>query len=770
MGYLSDLTINITALRITTGEKLNKLYADIGDKSQLNTTNKTSLVNAINELNTNSAGYVKKTGDAMSGPLNLSGVNSGIISDGSVRPIILRNMPSSTGGWARLTSQINLGGNVIDSMGHYGSPTSLSYGWIGGGVNYNDKHSIRWTADGKVGIGLHGSIIPNEALDIVGTIKTSSHGTSENWKQAYDRGDFRDYGLGRYKTPAIPFSGLANETGFYFVNDTNELIPGTTHKQAKVLRLGNSSFSALASTLILSHNGNELGYRYADTEPTVRLWTSANLRSNEENDSRYDSKYIAVGQGSPTGGTTFPDADRLVNGSAWVSGDNRPKDRNSAIVSFTPFSGGSYGFQLGARFSDLFIRSKEAGTYQEWREVWTTKNFSKDNYYTKNESLGLFVGLNNTQSIGGTKTFSSSPIIPTATLNSHAINKGQMESWVTAQIAEGADSIWEHTPQGGLRIRNYNALATRDGAIAITKGGGATKTNAIGIGTSVNSDGNDGVVAGPLSANLGSYGTVVGPYSVNTPMEGVVIGPYLHNNQRGCTVTGRYNDPILNATTNTITDNSPLFLIGNGKAPSIRSNAYVMKSNGRGDFSNIQSYKAQHEFNDMDIPNVKWIKDNISGGGSGSEDWVSDYGSGISLFNETKANNELSDSNYGDGSGEMLSDQNIIANESTLVYLGNDGKWRKWTDTSNPEHANIGNTAVLGILLGDLKTILLKGYYSGKISPELLSLVEGKNSGKIFHSFNKGSVTSVSNTSNVERVFGYSINTTIGYFNPWMFK
>lgn len=346
-----------------------------------------------------------------------------------------------------------------------------------------------------------------------------------------------------------------------------------------------------------------------------------------------------------------------------------------------------------------------------------------------------------------------------------------LADYVVAKLAQGADSIWEHTPQGGLRIRNYDSLATRDGAIAITKGGGATKINAIGIGTSVNSDGNDGIVVGPLSVNLGTYGTVVGPYSVNTAMEGVVTGPFLQNNQRGCTVTGRYNHPIQNATTNTITDSSPLFIIGNGKSASIRSNAYEMFSDGKGEFANVQSYKNQHSFGDMDIPNWKFIQDNIGGGdGNGSEDWVSNYGSQISVFEEQKANEQLGSSPYG-GTGEILADQKFSnVDKPTLVYLGNDGIWRKWNNSANAEQENLSNSAVLGIALSDMKSVLLRGYYLGKMSVELQNLVGDVENGNMFHSINKGTLMAGSSTNFTERVFGYSINKEVAYFNPWMFK
>ena len=62
------------------------------------------------------------------------------------------------------------------------------------------------------------------------------------------------------------------------------------------------------------------------------------------------------------------------------------------------------------------------------KEWYNSKiNASLSNYYTKSEAVSMFVGLNSVQNIGGTKTFSESPIVPTPTLNSHAVNKGYVD-------------------------------------------------------------------------------------------------------------------------------------------------------------------------------------------------------------------------------------------------------------------------------------------------------------------------------------------------------
>lgn len=66
--------------------------------------------------------------------------------------------------------------------------------------------------------------------------------------------------------------------------------------------------------------------------------------------------------------------------------------------------------------------------------LWYNAYTQLSNFYTKNEALNQFVGLNGVQTIADTKTFSSSPVVPNATLNSHAINYGQFNATLAAFV------------------------------------------------------------------------------------------------------------------------------------------------------------------------------------------------------------------------------------------------------------------------------------------------------------------------------------------------
>ena len=77
------------------------------------------------------------------------------------------------------------------------------------------------------------------------------------------------------------------------------------------------------------------------------------------------------------------------------------------------------------------------------KEWYNSKvNASLSNYYTKSESVNMFVGLNGVQIINDTKTFSSSPIVPTPTLNSHAVNKGYIDTELAKKSEKDTNEEW----------------------------------------------------------------------------------------------------------------------------------------------------------------------------------------------------------------------------------------------------------------------------------------------------------------------------------------
>lgn len=117
-------------------------------------------------LNSDLTAYVKKIGDTMSGPLVFNSNPTSILKkDMSIYP--------GTTGFARDMFQIIDSTGIKDSFGWFGNVTdgvvNLTYGYLGG-TAYNTKSAIRWTPDGRVGIGLTSSSTPQAgyALHTVG--------------------------------------------------------------------------------------------------------------------------------------------------------------------------------------------------------------------------------------------------------------------------------------------------------------------------------------------------------------------------------------------------------------------------------------------------------------------------------------------------------------------------------------------------------------------------------------------------------------------------
>lgn len=86
-------------------------------------------------------------------------------------------------------------------------------------------------------------------------------------------------------------------------------------------------------------------------------------------------------------------------------------------------------------FQTYLIRNNDLEGYLYHSGNVNLSNFATNaalaNYYTKNEALNQFVGLNGVQTISATKTFTESPIIPNGTLGTHAINLNQLNTKIT---------------------------------------------------------------------------------------------------------------------------------------------------------------------------------------------------------------------------------------------------------------------------------------------------------------------------------------------------
>src|SRR5699024_4928207 len=102
-------------------------------------------------------------------------------------------------------------------------------------------------------------------------------------------------------------------------------------------------------------------------------------------------------------------------------------------------------------------------------ETWVnSQGFISDlsNYYTKNESNSRFVRTTGVQDIADTKTFLASPVVPTPTLDAHAVNKGWVEENYKLQLVKIRYS--QSIPASSTVFLKLNNIDFTEGDIPIT--------------------------------------------------------------------------------------------------------------------------------------------------------------------------------------------------------------------------------------------------------------------------------------------------------------
>lgn len=140
-----------------------------------------------------------------------------------------------------------------------------------------------------------------------------------------------------------------------------------------------------------------------------------------------------------------------------------------------------------ANNNDVYRRYYFSGTWYPWTKDWDSNDFSAaninnwntafnwgnhanagylsnavlSNYYTKSESLDVFIRKNGVETISDTKTFTHSPVIPNGTLGTHAVNMNQIALSATPEN-EGGQQL---TISGNNSVSLTNFFVTsKDGS------------------------------------------------------------------------------------------------------------------------------------------------------------------------------------------------------------------------------------------------------------------------------------------------------------------
>ncbi len=213
------------------------------------------------------------------------------------------------------------------------------------------------------------------------------------------------------------YFGLADSNVFAIGNNPNLALPNRFFWLDQNLFSANLQGQVGGSTLIARDRG---GFSIATTTNTSRA--EMILRHN----------WTANNQTFGIGGTGATASGSMASWGMQKWLNNRTVNGNDGFFGWE----GDTDVLRATALSGTGIRMVVA-TASGVLQTQTIPTTDLSNYYTKNESLNLFVGVNNVQDIGGAKTFLNSPIVPWATLASQAINLGQVDDMI-----EGLASIY----------------------------------------------------------------------------------------------------------------------------------------------------------------------------------------------------------------------------------------------------------------------------------------------------------------------------------------
>lgn len=398
--------------------------------------------------------YVNKTGDLMTGAL---------VFNNNSATLLKKDMSTYSGGFARDIIQLTDTTGSIDSMGWFGSGASgavtINYGYLGG-TAYNTKHAIRWTPDGRVGIGLTSSSTPQAgyALHTVGNT---------------------------YTTGNVDFTGNLNNTAgelYLQRQGVNIVRTGGTNGDSVIL-------SGKGGAVYFRPNGDAVntGEIYINNSGTIitqnhgnsSQWYSVSQAfianpffSRNNIISRAVSNIASLDAELPNGGfiTSY-------YGSSWGGSDRPTGASYGGYIRFKSQSSASAPLDLdlyynnghgGADLHRLWFRTKNTTVgVTNWFEIATKEGIASQlgSYVTQsalNTQLAGYAILNGVQAFTNTITFNQSPLIPYGTLAFHAVNLAQLEDYVDVNNSDifsyvsanylGKNQIATSTTLGGIKL------------------------------------------------------------------------------------------------------------------------------------------------------------------------------------------------------------------------------------------------------------------------------------------------------------------------------
>ena len=327
------------------------------------------------------------------------------------------------GSWRRAWDNVNLSQNSVDYLGYLASEGAATIGYVNG--NFLPLSGGTLTSGGK--------IKPNGDI-IIQQVDVGGNATGMFWQSIDDTKniggigalttngnlDYLYMGWGEY--PYSVATSLSVNDSVIQYKGNSIWHAGNFNPNTKANALENAKGIGFSSGNYPTANGIEYPYLYFDNGSTTSYvalatqeFTNANYHKinngfglNNESDSNYNKSwfdYSWAGSGSP-----------------------------GSVINFSGL-GGYYATELfgeygngGNRFG-LRTRNGDAAQWNDPRWIWHSGNFNPSQYVTQssiNSQLANYATLNGVQTFTNTITFAQNPVIPNGTINSHAVNLGQL--------------------------------------------------------------------------------------------------------------------------------------------------------------------------------------------------------------------------------------------------------------------------------------------------------------------------------------------------------
>lgn len=327
------------------------------------------------------------------------------------------------GSWRRAWDNVNLSQNSVDYLGYLASEGAATIGYVndnflplsggtlisGGKIKPNGDIIIQQVGGGGNATGIWWD-------DMADTDRIAGIGALT------DNGNLNYLYMGWGNTPWDQTKSFTVNDSFIRYKGNDVWHNGNFNPNSKANALENAKGIGFSSGNYPTANGIEYPYLYFDNGSTTSYVALATQEFTNAN-------YHKINHS----GSLANQSDSHVN-KTWFDYSWAGSGSPGSVINFSGL-GGYYATELfgeygngGNRFG-LRTRNGDAAQWNDPRWIWHSGNFNPSQYVTQssiNSQLANYATLNGVQTFTNTISFSQSPVIPNGTINSHAVNLGQL--------------------------------------------------------------------------------------------------------------------------------------------------------------------------------------------------------------------------------------------------------------------------------------------------------------------------------------------------------